>query len=228
MRITRAVAPALAVLLAAPARADETPAKGKVVAADLFKNGLAVVRCEVTLGRPGEYVLEHVPTPVHGTFWVESAAPVEAAVKVRDVTVLGVPDERWGSAVGAVVSLNPGATVTPEELAGFVGDRLAGYKKPRRIVVVDEVQRLVTGKSDLRDKLRNNLFFDISGPPQWGKKQLECAVEVLGEDNILYGASYPIRKDWFFDGVPTIEALDVSDGVKAKLFSKNAEKLFGI
>ncbi|MBA4064491.1 MAG: hypothetical protein C0501_12405 [Isosphaera sp.] len=88
MRTTRAVAPALALLLAAtPSRAAETPVTGKIVAADLFKNGLAVIRCEVTLGKPGEYVLDHVPTPVHGTFWVESAAPVEAAVRTGDVNV---------------------------------------------------------------------------------------------------------------------------------------------
>jgi acyl-CoA synthetase (AMP-forming)/AMP-acid ligase II len=37
----------------------------------------------------------------------------------------------------------------PDELAAFVGSRLAGYKKPRRIVVVPEVQRLNTGKADL-------------------------------------------------------------------------------
>ena len=67
------------------ARADETPAKGKIVAADLFKNGLVVIRAEVTLGGPGTYVLDDVPQPVHGTFWVESAGKVEAVMKMRDV-----------------------------------------------------------------------------------------------------------------------------------------------
>ncbi|HSQ55947.1 MAG TPA: hypothetical protein VLM40_09375, partial [Gemmata sp.] len=67
--------------------ADETPAKGKIVAVDLFKNGLAVVRCEVALGKPGTYVLEHVPHPVHGTFFVESAAPVEVVTKMREIEV---------------------------------------------------------------------------------------------------------------------------------------------
>lgn len=75
-------------LAGGPARAaDETPAKGKVVAVDLFKNGLAVVRCEVTLGKPGVYVLDEVPQPVHGTYWVESAGPVESVVKMREVEV---------------------------------------------------------------------------------------------------------------------------------------------
>ena len=74
-------------LLGASARADETPAKGKIVAVDLFKNGLAIVKCEVTFGKPGTYVLEDVPQPVHGTFWVESPVPIEAVVKLREVEV---------------------------------------------------------------------------------------------------------------------------------------------
>lgn len=82
------------------------------------------------------------------------ADEVEIALRghpaVRDAVVLGVPDERWGSAVGAVVSLVPGGAATADELAAFVGQRLAGYKKPRRVALVGEVQRLVTGKADLR------------------------------------------------------------------------------
>jgi fatty-acyl-CoA synthase len=69
---------------------------------------------------------------------------------VRDVVVLGVPDPRWGSVVGAVVSLVPGATAGPDDLAAFVAGRLAGHKKPRRVALVDEVHRLNTGKVDLR------------------------------------------------------------------------------
>ena len=77
-----------ALLLAAfPLWAEETPAKGKIVAVDLFKNGLAVVKYEVTLGKSGTYILNDAPNPVHGTFWIESAVPVEAAMKMRDVEV---------------------------------------------------------------------------------------------------------------------------------------------
>jgi 3-oxocholest-4-en-26-oate---CoA ligase len=68
---------------------------------------------------------------------------------VRDAVVLGVPDPRWGDVVAAVVSLESGAGAEPDELAAFVGSRLAGYKKPRRVVVVPQVQRLNTGKADL-------------------------------------------------------------------------------
>jgi 3-oxocholest-4-en-26-oate---CoA ligase len=82
------------------------------------------------------------------------ADEVEQALRehpaVRDAIVLGAPDPRWGSVVAAVVSLERHATTGPEELAAFVGERLARYKQPRRIVIVDEVQRLVTGKADLQ------------------------------------------------------------------------------
>jgi fatty-acyl-CoA synthase len=48
------------------------------------------------------------------------------------------------------VSLERGTHPDPDELRAFVAGRLASYKKPRRIAVVPEVQRLNTGKADLR------------------------------------------------------------------------------
>ena len=66
---------------------DEIPAKSKVVTVDLFKNGLAVVRREATLGKAGTYVLDDVPEPVHGTYWVQSSVPVETLVRTREVEV---------------------------------------------------------------------------------------------------------------------------------------------
>ena len=74
-------------LAGGPARADETPATSKIVAVDLFKNGLAVVKREVTLPKPGTYVINDVPRPVYGTYWIESTVPVESLVQMRDVDV---------------------------------------------------------------------------------------------------------------------------------------------
>jgi hypothetical protein len=88
MRQYRIMATCLSLfILANPIRADETPAKSKIVAVDLFKNGLAVVKREVTLGKPGVYVLDDVPSPVHGSFWIESAGPIDTLVQMRDVEV---------------------------------------------------------------------------------------------------------------------------------------------
>jgi acyl-CoA synthetase (AMP-forming)/AMP-acid ligase II len=67
---------------------------------------------------------------------------------VADVLVVGVDDERWGSAVTAVVSLT--TDVTLEELRTFARDHLAGYKLPKHLVVVDRVQRTPAGKADYR------------------------------------------------------------------------------
>jgi acyl-CoA synthetase (AMP-forming)/AMP-acid ligase II len=70
---------------------------------------------------------------------------------VRDAGVVGVPDDARGEAPVAFVAL--GAPAEPSDLAEFAAARLAGYKRPREIVVVDEVPRLATGKI-LRRALR--------------------------------------------------------------------------
>jgi len=69
---------------------------------------------------------------------------------VADVLVVGVPDERWGSAVTAVVELAPGAELSLEEVAAHCRPHLAGYKLPKHLVIVDEVVRSPAGKADYR------------------------------------------------------------------------------
>ncbi|HEY8478869.1 MAG TPA: acyl-CoA synthetase [Spirillospora sp.] len=77
---------------------------------------------------------------------------VEVALKehpdVDDAVVVGLPDERFGECVAAVVAPRPGASVTLERLTDHCRERLAGYKLPRRLKVVDEVRRTAVGKSD--------------------------------------------------------------------------------
>jgi 3-oxocholest-4-en-26-oate---CoA ligase len=79
---------------------------------------------------------------------------VEAAVKshpgVWDATVVGVPDERWGQRVAAVIQVRPGEEVTLESLQEHCRTRIAGYKLPRVLHVVDEVVRSPSGKPDYR------------------------------------------------------------------------------
>ena len=73
---------------------------------------------------------------------------------VRESAVVGVPDERRGETVKAFVSLAPGASVTPDELIAHCRERMAAYKYPRQVVVVDELPKTVTGKI-LRRELRD-------------------------------------------------------------------------
>jgi fatty-acyl-CoA synthase len=78
---------------------------------------------------------------------------VEEVIKrhpgVRDVVVVGVPDEKWGEAVTAVVSSDGGA-LDPAAVTRFVKEHLAGYKAPKHVVVVDAVYRSPSGKADYK------------------------------------------------------------------------------
>jgi fatty-acyl-CoA synthase len=78
---------------------------------------------------------------------------VEEVVKrfagVRDCVVVGVPDERFGEAITAVVS-SDARRVDGEALKAFVKQHLAGYKAPKHVVLVDEVYRSPSGKADFK------------------------------------------------------------------------------
>lgn len=65
---------------------------------------------------------------------------------VAEVAVIGVPDERWGELILALVVLAPGESVTEDELRDHCRTKLAGYKVPKRIEFRDELARTATGK----------------------------------------------------------------------------------
>jgi acyl-CoA synthetase (AMP-forming)/AMP-acid ligase II len=65
---------------------------------------------------------------------------------VGDVAVIGVPDERWGETVMALVVLAPDAVLDSGELVAFARERLAGYKLPRSVEFVAELPRSAAGK----------------------------------------------------------------------------------
>jgi acyl-CoA synthetase (AMP-forming)/AMP-acid ligase II len=67
---------------------------------------------------------------------------------VADAAVVGIPDQRFGERVSAVVELDAGATATEEELVAFVKSRLASYKAPRAIAFVPSIGRSPAGKLD--------------------------------------------------------------------------------
>ena len=72
---------------------------------------------------------------------------------VREAAVVGIPDEYRGETVKAFVSLKGGAQATPEEIIAFAKERMAAYKYPRRVEILDEIPKTVSGKV-LRRELR--------------------------------------------------------------------------
>jgi len=79
--------------------------------------------------------------------------------KIKDAAVIGVKDKEWGERVMAVVVPGEGERPTEEEVLAFCREKLAGYKRPRRVVFVDELPKNQLGKV-LYKELRNR--FDPS------------------------------------------------------------------
>jgi acyl-CoA synthetase (AMP-forming)/AMP-acid ligase II len=78
---------------------------------------------------------------------------------VHEVSVIGVPDPKWGEAIKAVVSLSPGKTATEQELIDFCKDNIASYKKPKSVEFIDELPKSNYGKI-LKRELRTQYWQD--------------------------------------------------------------------
>jgi len=65
---------------------------------------------------------------------------------VSECVVFGVPDRKWGEALTAAVEVRPGSTVSGDEIAAFVKERLDSVKTPKVVHIVDELPRSPVGK----------------------------------------------------------------------------------
>ena len=98
----------------------------------------------------------------------EVEAVLAAHPAVQDVAVIGMPDATWGESVLASVVLRPGHAASAVELEAWCRERLAGFKRPRRFVFMDDAQlpRTATGKIQHR-LLRDRLLRDQLLRDQW-------------------------------------------------------------
>jgi acyl-CoA synthetase (AMP-forming)/AMP-acid ligase II len=74
---------------------------------------------------------------------------------VADVAVVGVPDDKWGEAITALVEPHTGEVIDPADLIGHVKSRLAAYKAPKRVIAVTSIGRAANGKLDYK-RLRSD------------------------------------------------------------------------
>ena len=74
---------------------------------------------------------------------------------VLEVAVIGVPDEKWGESIKAIVSLRERKKATEEEIINFCKEYLASYKKPKSVEFIDAIPKNAYGKvlkRELREK----------------------------------------------------------------------------
>ena len=83
---------------------------------------------------------------------------------VAEVAVIGIPHDSLGEEVGAAVALKPGATATPDELKEFAKQRVAAYKYPRHVWLVDALPKGPTGKILRREVIPPHIGGSPRGP----------------------------------------------------------------
>ncbi|MBZ5703266.1 MAG: AMP-binding protein [Acidobacteriia bacterium] len=87
----------------------------------------------------------------YNVFSAEVEGVVNSHPAVRDCAVIGVPDDKWGEAVKAVVELNAGSAVTAEEIIALCKQRLGSVKAPKSVDFVDKLPRNSAGKLSKRE-----------------------------------------------------------------------------
>lgn len=98
-------------------------------------------------------VKDMVITGGENVYPAEVESVLYAHPSVAEVAVIGAPDPQWGEAVVAVVALKPGTSLTLDEMRDFASERLARYKVPKQLRIVEALPRNPTGKI-LKYKLR--------------------------------------------------------------------------
>jgi len=148
-------------LLTEPGAMGEIVAQGDIVTAGYYKNPEATAEvqrqgwhCTGDVGYFDDqgflFIVDRkkdmIVTGGFNVFSSEVEAAVMAHPAVKDCAVIGVPDDKWGEAVRAVIELRPGQSVEPHALIQFVKDRLGSVKAPKEVEIVEQLPRSAVGK----------------------------------------------------------------------------------
>ena len=161
-------------LLGQPGAVGEIVAQGDIVTQGYYKNPEATAEvqrqgwhCTGDVGYFDEqgflFIVDRkkdmIVTGGFNVFSSEVEAAVMAHPAVKDCAVIGVPDEKWGEAVKAVIELRPNLSVTPEDLIQFVKNRLGSVKAPKDVEIVEQLPRSSVGKV-LKKEVRKKYWQD--------------------------------------------------------------------
>ena len=91
---------------------------------------------------------------------------------VLEAAVIGIPDVALGEKVAAIVSLKSGASTAPEEIVEFCKGRIAGFKRPREVKIIDELPKNPFGKT-LKRELREPYWKGKEMERVWGRKDIK-------------------------------------------------------
>jgi len=80
-------------------------------------------------------------------FAVEVENLIMSHERVLDCAVIGLPDEKWGELVTAVIVKKPNTELTEDELIEFCRAKIAHFKAPKKVIFIDVIPRTVTGKA---------------------------------------------------------------------------------
>jgi acyl-CoA synthetase (AMP-forming)/AMP-acid ligase II len=91
-------------------------------------------------------IKDMVVTGGENVYPVEVESVLSGHPSILELAVIGVPDEKFGEALLALVALKPGTALTEDELLEFSRDKIAGFKIPRQLKIVDALPRNASGK----------------------------------------------------------------------------------
>lgn len=86
--------------------------------------------------------------------------------------------------------------------------------------------RFDTNNDAIRDRLEQNIYYEMSHAQPWGEENLKIAIKVLGAKNIIYGSSYPVKKIWMTGGPTMIKKLNIKQEDMEAILCNNAARLY--